>query len=159
MPNWCANDVTLRHNDPALIQRAAEAYKQGRLLQEFYPCPQELYEGEGWYNWCVNHWGTKWDVGGKDDFIEQPDANTLVLSFQSAWAPPVSAFAAFEEDGFEVEAHYYEPGMCFFGSYKDGIDDTIDYSDLSAEEIRTNFPEADERWCISDWMEDSEEVE
>ena len=44
MPNWCNNNLTLTHSDPAMIQRAVTAYQEGKLLQEFIPCPQELLE-------------------------------------------------------------------------------------------------------------------
>lgn len=156
MPNWCCNTVTLRHKDPAQIERAAKAFDRGELLNEFVPMPEELKEGDGWYGWAVSHWGTKWDVGG-DGRDEIKDPNVLELSFESAWSPPIEAYRAMEEEGFEIEAHYYEPGVCFFGSYMDGCEDTIDFSSMDAETIRKEFPEQDERWNISEWLEDSQE--
>lgn len=60
MPNWCHNKITLSHDDPAQIERV-KAHKDN-VLQEFIPCPQELLDGEGWYDWRVNNWGTKWDI-------------------------------------------------------------------------------------------------
>lgn len=176
MPNWCFNDVTIRHTDPAMIARAVRAYQEGRLLSEFFPCPPELhkydapnrdearaarfleqYGATDWYGWQTQNWGTKWDIGGNGEFIEQPDANTIELRFDSAWSPPVEAYAKLEGFGFEIEAHYNEPGMAFFGSYIDGCEDTIDYSSMTADQIRTEFPELDERFCVSDWLEDSQE--
>lgn len=175
MPNWCSNNATLRHKDPAMIARAVKAYQEGRLLSEFFPCPPELHEynapnlddaraarfleqygATDWYNWQVKNWGTKWDIGGNGEFIEQPDANTIELRFDSAWSPPIEAYGRFVELGFEIEAHYYEPGIGFFGSYIDGCEDTIDYTSMSAETIRTEFPEQDERWGISEWLEESQ---
>ena len=44
MPNWCNNSITLRHADSAMVQRAQEALANGRLLQEFIPCPQDLID-------------------------------------------------------------------------------------------------------------------
>ena len=41
-------------------------------LGRLYPIPAHIDReapviagdrGENWYNWCVEHWGTKWDVG------------------------------------------------------------------------------------------------
>lgn len=158
MPNWCMNDVMLKHKDPAMIERAVKAYQQGKFLNEFIPMPQELLEGEGWYGWAVSNWGTKWDIGGSGEFIEQPDANTLLLKFDSAWAPPIEAYIALGLEGFEVEAYYNEPGMAFFGSYDTEYgESTIDYSSMTADQIRTEFPELDERFCVSDWLEDSQE--
>lgn len=156
MPNWCCNVVTLRHKDPAMIERAAKAFDRGELLNEFMPMPQELKEGDGWYGWAVSNWGTKWDVGG-DGRDPITDPNVLELSFESAWSPPIEAYRAMEEEGFEIEAHYYEPGICFFGSYIEGCEDTIDFSSMDAETIRTEFPEADERWNISEYLEECAE--
>jgi len=44
MPNWCNNSITLRHKDSAMVQRAQEALDRGQLLQEFFPCPQDLID-------------------------------------------------------------------------------------------------------------------
>jgi len=153
MPNWCANNVTLRHADPAMIDRAANS--KG-LLMEFLPTPKDLLEGEGWYNWNIKNWGTKWDVDLEN--IERVDENTLTAVFDSAWSPPIEAYNHMVEMGFEIEAHYYEPGIAFFGTYTGAGDevfeDTIDFSSMDAETIRTEFPEADERWNISEWLEE-----
>lgn len=160
MPNWCSNNVTLRHSDPAFIQRAVKSFNREKLLNEFVPMPEELKEGEGWYEWRINNWGTKWDVGSSDDgFCKTKNQNCVVLTFESAWSPPIEAYRAMEALGFEIEAHYYEPGLAFFGSYMEGVEDTIDYGEMTAEEIRTEFPEHDERWCISEWMEEKDSEE
>lgn len=44
MPNWCNNNLTLEHDDPAMITRAKEALDRGEFLQEFIPVPKELTE-------------------------------------------------------------------------------------------------------------------
>lgn len=157
MPNWCACDVTLRNADPYAIDRAVKAFQEGRLFSEFNPCPPNLKEDGSWYDWCIANWGTKWDVGGTDCALNRTSTTEVALGFESAWAPPIEFFRFLEAEGFEVEAYFYEPGMCFFGSYADGIEDSIDYSSMSAEQIRTEFPEMDERFGITDWMEDSQE--
>lgn len=167
MPNWCYNKVTLEHKDPAMITRAVEAFKQGNFLQEFIPCPQDLLEataGGGWdkdsgterkrvenqekygfpswYEHNATKWGTKWDVGDEDGVEDdyEPDSNTVSLAFESAWSPPVPAYAVLEELGFDVTAYYYEPGMAFCGYY-DGEDHEYptDNYDAIPEDIRDEF--------------------
>jgi len=151
MPNWCSNSLTLKHDDPAMIDKAVAGFTGGKLLETLVP-----YEGEWDYNWCVANWGTKWDVGGDNGYI-RPNPNTLKISFDSAWAPPLEAYRAMEELGFEVEAMYYEPGMRFCGIYGDGSDDYYEYSDMNAEEVADTLPtELDEEFCISEQMADWE---
>jgi hypothetical protein len=160
MPNWCNNEVTLRHKDPAMIERAVKAYQEGKFLNEFIPMPQELLEGtgDGWYGWAVSNWGTKWDVGGRNEFIEQPDANTIELRFDSAWSPPIEAYNQLVEMGFEIEAFYNEFGMAFAGSYtgagEEVYDDCIEYGGWSADTIREELPDLDQRFGISECLEE-----
>ena len=169
MPNWCANTLTLKHEDPAMITRARDAFMRGELLQEFIPCPAELLEttaqfgqndqeklnrekyGYGsWYDWNIAHWGTKWDVGG-DGCDALHHANEFNASFDSAWAPPTSAYERLMELGFEVRAMYYEPGMAFAGIWEDGFDDCYQYGSMNAEQIADALPEElDEAFGISE---------
>lgn len=192
MPNWCNNSITLRHKDSAMVTRAQEALAAGRLLQEFIPCPQdlidtvsgfmgedkreaheaqmkrniELYGYKDWYDWNVANWGTKWDVGGDDGLMERLDPNTLQASFDSAWAPPCNAYERLAALGFEIEAYYNEPGMCFCGKVTanedDFVDDYYEYSGESSATVREAIgDDLDDFWGISEdmaqWEEENEE--
>lgn len=158
MPNYCYNKLSLEHSDPAMITRAVESFKRGQLLQEFIPCPQDLLEtAKGWSNdedkqaemnricfentqkygyptWYEHNlarWGTKWDVGDDDGIDEQTDTS-VDFAFDSAWSPPIAAYAALEELGFTVTAYYYEPGMGFCGKYELGEDTEYKTDDFDA---------------------------
>jgi hypothetical protein len=190
MPNWCQNVLTLTHKDAGQIQRAKDAFLNGVLLQEFAPVPealkitcqpgttdaelQALYEANlekygfsSWYDWCVGNWGTKWDVGDSDAFSEINESidgiHSITMSFDSAWAPPVGAYASMEEQGFGVLAYYYEGGMQFAGIYQDGDDDYYqDWGD--AQGARDQLPqELDDTFGISEnqemWEADSVDEE
>jgi hypothetical protein len=177
MPNWCNNNLTLGHEDPAMIQRAFDALERGEFLQEFIPVPQELkdtmsgsfgdderqalleaqtarnvelYGYGNWYDYCVGEWGTKWDVGEQGASDIHPDGKMLHTSFDSAWAPPIEAYDKLLELGFSVNAMYYEPGMCFAGIYDNGSDDT--YSDWGdSEGAKATLPqELDDCFAISE---------
>ena len=37
MPNWCANNVTITHDDPAKLNELVDAYKRGELMEHFMP--------------------------------------------------------------------------------------------------------------------------
>jgi hypothetical protein len=191
MPNWCNNVVELAHEDPAMIERARDAFNRAEFLNEFIPVPNALqivagrvgddndpeqiklheqtmhnlstYGYANWYDWCVNEWGTKWDVGGDGcDPIEEN--GRLVLTFDSAWAPPLAAYDKLEALGFMIRAYYYEPGMAFAGIYEDGHDDYYDYGGLNAEQIAEELPEAlDEMFNISEdvamWEEENIDID
>jgi len=127
MPNWCQNEVTLYHNDPTMLARAEAAIAAGSLLNEFVPMPTELKDNDGcgWYDWRLNHWGTKWDIDGE---VWDKTDDSIVLSFESAWSPPIEAYRVMEaEHGFTIYASYEELGMCFKGSYENGVEHTFKY--------------------------------
>ena len=42
MPNYCNNTLTLRHDEPAMIERAFRAIESGNFFGEFAPLPKEL---------------------------------------------------------------------------------------------------------------------
>ena len=175
MPNWCNNNLTLEHDDPAMIQRAYDALERGEFLQEFCPVPQELkdavadgstnqqlvekYGYSNWYDYCVNEWGTKWDCGEQGNSDIHPDGRMLHTFFDTAWAPPVYAYEKLEALGFRVDAQFYEPGMAFAGTYSDGNCDEINLEGLSANDIERDYPDLDEAFGIAECMREYEDPE
>ena len=189
MPNWCNNSVEIRHEDPAMIERVRKAFDGEGLLQEFIPVPQELrdtvsgFMGEDkreaheaqqkanlekygyadWYSFCVNEWGTKWEIGA-DGNPAQDIPGGLMLGFESAWSPPIGAYEKLVEMGFTIRAMYYEPGMAFAGIWEDGDDDYYEYGGMNSQQIAEELPaELDEAFCISEsvaeWEEENQEIE
>jgi hypothetical protein len=189
MPNWCNNVVELAHEDPAMLERAKDALNRGEFLNEFIPVPESLRivagcvgdpdeqkkleedtarnlatHGYGnWYDFCVNEWGTKWDVGG-DGMTCEIENGRISTSFDSAWAPPCNAYEKLVDLGFSVRAYYYEGGMCFAGVWEDGNDDYYDLSGMDSEAVKEELPAVlDEMFCISEsmaeWEEENKEEE
>ncbi len=182
MPNWCNNNLTLTHEDPAMIQRAADALNRGEFLQEFCPVPEDLQivagrVGDGdeqrelerktaenlekygygnWYDYCVAEWGTKWDVGCEGSTDVHPDGKMLHTYFDSAWSPPIGAYEKLEALGFGVNAMYYESGMAFAGAYGDGNDEEISLEGMSADDIEQHYPEIDEAFGIAESIREYE---
>ena len=190
MPNWCNNYLELEHDDPEMITRAKKAFAEGKLLEEFCPVPESLHivagrVGDGdeqkkleedtarniathgygnWYDYCVNEWGTKWDVGGEGDQATQVGPTDLRMNFDSAWAPPVPAMEKFQDLGFKVKLVYWESGMCFCGLFDENGDDYYDYSDMTADELEAEInPEIDDCMGIVEnlrtWEEENSEDE
>ena len=156
MPNWCANTVTVKHSDPEMIARVQEAFEAGRLCNEFLPHPTNEWSWEH----SVNTWGTKWEVEGELDTIE----DGVILTFDSAWSPPIGLYEKLYTMGYEVTARYYEPGIAFAGTYENGTDECFDYSGMSSGEIAKYLPEeVDEYFGISEtvaqWEDENTEEE
>ena len=172
MPNWCENTVTFRHADPAQIKKVVAGYNAGKLMGKFFPCPRALtsttsgflgetleqikleekqarnlkkYGYENWYDWQVAEWGTKWDVGAPEGHKEKikAGATEVKLRFDSAWSPPIQFYEKMHYDrNFDVEAMFFEPGVGFIGSWKNGTDDTHmleEFSGATRAETLTNM--------------------
>jgi hypothetical protein len=135
MPNWCENSLRLQHDDAEMIARAKTAYTRGELLAEFVPLPN----GEWDYSWCVDNWGTKWDVGG-GNFIVSFKPGEVDMAFDSAWAPPIAAYERLQDLGFRVIARYYEPNMAFCGIFDETGDTCYDLSNMTAAEVANTIP-------------------
>jgi len=54
MPNWCDNTLEVSHKDPVVMKRFVDAFKAGRLCEEFVPNPN----GEWSWDFSVENWGT-----------------------------------------------------------------------------------------------------
>lgn len=135
MPNWCSNKLTVSHSDKTALNRFVQTYNKGVVCEEFLPKPKDI--GDGWYGWCIQNWGTKWDIGADEgtDHEERYALRATVVdneancSFDSAWSPPIGLYNKLVELGYKVHASYFEPGMAFCGIYTDGYDNCIDYQD------------------------------
>jgi len=164
MPNWCANAIAIKateYESARMIRELDNHLKEGGgLISFFLPIPPELndprtgsfggedadekdalrqsllekYGCSGWYDWCLNNWGTKWDTKPDDFFL---DGDSMELYFDTAWSPPIKFYEElFERFNFEVNATFVEQGANYIGYYVDGdyqtdefISDDFDYDD------------------------------
>lgn len=136
MPNWCENNIVITGNKKS-IQKLAEAKLS---LDKLLPIPEELqypkdyyvdelvrvefekkkkdnlkkYGNSDWYDWCINNWGTKWDI----DLIKIDSSETeIVAQFQTAWSPPITAMYKLVQKypDLEIDLKYFEGGVGFVG--------------------------------------------
>lgn len=132
MPNWCANEVKITFgneteyksfltqvdaiddNDHVNVNKYYS--KEYELFDKFVPTPADLLRGEGWWQWRINNWGTKWNPT-VCDFQKVDTENKVVLSLDTAWAPPIEFFDKLSQlyPTTNIEIIYYEPGMNFCG--------------------------------------------
>lgn len=187
MPNWCNNNATISHTDPAKMQALAEAINKGEFCRYVIPVPESLnitagregddddpkqialvaaekaniekYGVANWYDFCVNNWGTKWDVDPYEK-VAVDEHNTIEFGFDSAWAPPVGIYEELTNQGFYVTAWYYEPGMAYVGKYEDGYDECLDFGGETSATVRDVIgEELDDMYGISEAMAEYEEEE
>lgn len=109
MPNWCMNSVQIS-GDKETLEKIEAAANNNQLLNFLAPLGQEWE-----YGLAINTWGTKWDIN--EPYCDWDGEDTLQLSFDSAWGPPLSAYETAESTmDLEITASFYEPGMCFVGN-------------------------------------------
>lgn len=148
MPNYCYNILEINHSDPNQIKKVFESFIKNEFLNSFIPIPNDLnipagnigmpdspkqiahenkqknnkkiYGYSDWYEFCMEEWGVKWDVGCTNENITQINDNTLIINFQSAYRPPVPAYHRLAKLGFKINATFYEPGAGFVGWWIDG---------------------------------------
>jgi hypothetical protein len=137
MPNWCNNTLAIRGDgeqfdnfvkrlEPALAQVNADV--DADVLKLFVPEPDpkplQWDDGnadQGWYNWRVQNWGTKWDLDSPSIDV---DDGAVTIEFASAWSPPLEWLAAVakEFDELEFGITYSECGesFCGYSYFRDG---------------------------------------
>jgi hypothetical protein len=188
MPNWCNNTVEITHDDPAKIKELVDAVNAGKFLNYACPVPEDLMIVAGragaddspeqkalveaetrnlathgyktWYDFCVNEWGTKWDVDAIETISLEGDVDHVTFGFDSAWSPPTVAMEYLMEQGFTVKLYYYEPGMAFAGVWDNGDDDYFEVGGMTSEEAKSVIPpELDEMFGISETIAEYEAEE
>ena len=157
-------------------------------MTQFFPCPQELrdttsgffsdpveqakldaqqaanqlkYGYPTWYEWMIDNWGTKWDFGDDNaDTGYKPGDTELILTFDTAWSPPVEFYANMvNELGYDIKAYYYEPGMAFCGIWDNGEDTSYKIPSNSAKVVDIIPSALDELFNISAGMAEWEAEE
>jgi hypothetical protein len=106
MANWIRSEVSVRSKDRALLEQMVSAAQEKKLLEFLRPFTEET--DHKWdYTWCVENWGTKWDIGEliysdisptilpeEVDMwgVEDDGIHELSIDFETAWTPPTEAF-------------------------------------------------------------------
>ena len=117
MPNWCINELTVTGPEEALkdFYEQAKGESTDLSFDKFFPTPPDLLDGNGWYDWRINNWGTKWDV--EASVQGTPEEGKLLYTFASAWSPPINWLAQVAVLYPELSFHmiYIEEGIGFAG--------------------------------------------
>jgi hypothetical protein len=165
MPNHTDNRVILSHDDSQQIDMIYNIMNTENtpLCQTLIPMDEKLleisgisdnYEVQGWYDWRLENWGTKWDV--YETQCTRINANTLQLYFYTAWSPPIPIFDKLVDMGFEVNARYLDEGWGYIGEYTDGDD----WSTVDVESVVEDYPDLDLEFGIGERIaEYAEEID
>jgi hypothetical protein len=152
MPNWNENKLSVMDCSPELESYLKE---NGLSFEKIKPTPPELLEGNGWYDWRLQNWGTKWDLSEEEqrEVADQliSESADFQATFMTANSPPIEAIAALSEmfphDQFTLD--YFESGCWFAGTAiisQGEIDDNqVDDADvIEFAKENFNFVEYDE---------------
>ena len=102
------------------------------------------------YSWCVDTWGSKWDVWGhveidSEELLEVDGVmyKKVRFSFDTAWGPPLEWLKVVAQIWFEVrlELLYWEPGMGFAGEmiWEGGVMERDDQISCEDSEVYVQF--------------------
>jgi hypothetical protein len=93
-----------------------EALARGRQLLE----NKRLYGHATWYEWCMEHWGTKWEVDLDQGWDWEQGGGAMSIRFETAWDPPIPFYRAlasrFPDLAFRAE--WAEGGNAYAGYLK-----------------------------------------
>lgn len=108
---------------------------------------------QGGYEWCINNWGTKWELNADVD-IDRYNANAVCYSFDTAWNPPLGVVQAMSKkfptllftitycDESTYDCIYTEEykGGAFIGESQSEIErDEDDWDDSETENVNINI--------------------
>ena len=150
MPNHVTNYIEF-HGKQENIDKVMELIKGEKSCIDFekiIPMPENIYQGNlgpderklygsnNWYDWSINHWGTKWNA-----YDTSCDKENNTVTFDTAWSCPLPVLDALAEI---CSKH----GVCFTGMWADedcGCNVGIFESDC----------DGDEYWFSYEYMENN----
>lgn len=178
MPNWCSNQLTItgpieelrRFDQNCKGFDRFDQDKNKKLKFSFHallPTPQDIIQAhlddssnQKWYNWSLQHWGTKWDVSDIDYDFDQEIPKITVL-FATAWGPPTNLFSNIKTQypNLYFELKYEEGGMGFAGIFTahgdDETDDCYDSSDCEKyDQLLIEYFNYNPEWLVWSRSED-----
>lgn len=128
MANGCFNAVRIDGKKESL-ERVLDFLKKAEVEEKFFglldPIPEELMNEDERFGdeWCVDHWGTQWDVQIKSANVHSMTDNIILLNFSTEWSPPVPFLKKFAKYfKVDIEIRYVADRNIFIGKalYRSG---------------------------------------
>ena len=120
MPNHVTSVFTVSGTPEDLIKFKSRFFvdKDDKKHFDFntvIPMPEAMKEGELWYRWSIDNWGTKWN--SYDSEIKTDAPEKLVFKFETAWnyPQPIMAKVCEEFPDLKIETKFFDEGWNFAG--------------------------------------------
>jgi len=101
---------TIPNDKGELPKKEVHKNDKGEIIWETYNFPDGKND-DRWYSWCVDNWGTKWDMC--DKFMADIEEDTAEFGFNTAWGPADGIYHKIKENFPDVGISWFydEPGM------------------------------------------------
>ena len=105
-PDW----KNTPNNKGELPKKEVHKNDKGEIIWETFNFPDGKND-DRWYSWCVDNWGTKWDMC--DKYTAEIEEGYAEFGFNTAWGPPQGIYEKITEDFPDVGISWFydEPGM------------------------------------------------
>jgi hypothetical protein len=128
MANGCFNAIRIdgeKENLDKILEILKKAGAEGKFFDLLYPIPDELRTEEERFGdeWCVDHWGVKWDTDIRLSIVRKVNDKTILLLLYTEGTPPVPFLEKFSRDfQVDVEIRYVTSRNDFIGKaiFKNG---------------------------------------
>ena len=184
MPNWCENNINVRGDTQELarfVEECCSKNDNGVYEIDFdkvipqptrrEDCePQFINDGErgyqederrpwfNWYDWRIQHWGTKWSADGYYSTIDDKEeleegTDEIDFSYGTAWSPATPILNALQKKypKLDFRMTYYESGMGYAGEI-DEVGNEVEYDYSSNKEGYFKF-------LVDNGLESEESIE
>jgi len=126
MPNWCMNNLEIEGNPKQLhkLLKQIEVTKSEAQTEHDvtrFSCnqviPRPADQEDNWYEWNTANWGSKWDLGDLDFYVDDWEEGIVGMNFSTAWSPiePVIETLAKSYPKLSFRYQFYESGSDFWG--------------------------------------------
>ena len=134
--------------DSGTIQDTVAAMFGGSDVCPTHKVAQISSHPDWWYNWNIQHWGTKWSA--REVYVpDRADGDSRgEYEFETAWGPamPVSAALAKAFPGLTVTHRYCEGGNGFAGYVVFDHEGALDSAEYGFEDLPEGAYKDDDKW-------------
>lgn len=156
-PDWS----TTPNEDGELPVKVTKTFDNGNSF-EYSQFPSTERNDDRWHTWCIDTWGTKWDICDSSTEILNSE---LIAYFNTAWSPPIEGMRRVSEKfpNATFVMTYEEDGCDFCGAamFKGGhVEEKIgtEPSVMRSAWMDKNHPGVDHDELYEDWLDVSGEI-